>query len=147
MGALARAPYWLFDGVTLVAILFMVCYALLNSKAREDDRSLSRRKQVVWVIWRVSALVILVELGVLVTAVVLLDQVMNPLYPQPADDLDSAQGGYGRKGSSFVFCSVASATIHFLVVRRFLLQSLQSHQGNDEGSQKDNAADPASDPS
>jgi hypothetical protein len=90
-GIVAVAPYWLFDAVSLLVGGSLGAYSFFKSNTNTA---------LVLIYW--ASFSACVQLGFLVTALILFNQRMNPF----------ARILLGDKGSSFVFCSIASGSIN-----------------------------------
>jgi len=102
-GFIFLAPYWMYDGLSFLAITVIGVLAW-----REHDGLMEKTSGVdkALVTCVVSAVSIVLELGFLVAAIILWDRVMNPWY----------WNAYGKKGNSFVFCSTWSIILNSFVI-------------------------------
>jgi len=105
MGSLSRAPYWLFDGASLLVTLSLSWLAFAS-------HSCSGRRLALRLIWRLAVLFLIIDVSFLVAGVVLYKKVMNPWTPE-------RDRRYGRDGSSFVICSFFSTLANLCVACRF----------------------------
>jgi hypothetical protein len=93
-GILAVAPYWLFDAVSLLVGGSLGAYSFFKSNTKTA---------LVLICWALFSAC--VQLGFLIIALILFNQRMNPF-------ARFARIPLGDKGSSFVFCSIASGSIN-----------------------------------
>eukprot|EP00658_Telonema_sp_P-2_P006205 TRINITY_DN12370_c0_g1_i1.p1 TRINITY_DN12370_c0_g1~~TRINITY_DN12370_c0_g1_i1.p1 ORF type:complete len:181 (-),score=33.16 TRINITY_DN12370_c0_g1_i1:352-894(-) len=116
VGAIFVAPYWLFDGTSFLCSTILGVMAVkamengeVSDKNTEDSTTNHKTKVLATATCGVAAVSILVEVGFMVTAIILWKDEMNPYH----------RTSYGKDGNSFFFCSLYSSICNLFVVRHF----------------------------
>merc|ERR1712086_98308 len=113
VGCIFVAPYWLYDGASFLLAFVL---GLLASRGNvqgestvEPDSTERDTNSYATATWCVAAFSILVDIGFMVTALMLWNEEMNPFH----------WSSYGRDGNSFFFCSMYRAICNTFLVFHF----------------------------
>lgn len=105
VGAIFVAPFWLFDGASFL-VTSILGYLATKHASQSDSSAVNTYATAAKCVAGVS---IPIELGFLITAVVLWHDEMNPVH----------RTSYGRDGDSFFFCSLYSSTLNLFVALHY----------------------------
>lgn len=112
LGAVFVAPYWLFDGTSFLGSTILGYLAVRSADQSVDgpaETNSGMSRNYATATCFLAGASILVEVGFMIAAGVLWNQVMNPYH----------RTSYGRDGNSFFFCSLYSSICNLFVVRHF----------------------------
>ena len=117
VGCIFVAPYWLYDGASFLLAFVLgllacwgTCWGNVPGESMEEPDSTDRdTNSYATATWCVAAFSILVDIGFMITALMLWNEEMNPFH----------WSSYGRDGNSFFFCSMYSAICNTFLVFHF----------------------------